>query len=73
MPVDALVTEVRATQKGLALDGDAAGTLSPDVFFKFFGYAINDTGSQRAPGARGEFGSQAIRPRSSYHLQVIML
>ncbi len=32
------------------LDGDGADTLSPEVLFEFFGRAINDTGSRRAPG-----------------------
>jgi quercetin dioxygenase-like cupin family protein len=29
------------------------------------------TGSRPAPGASGEFGSHAIRPRSSHHMQVM--
>jgi hypothetical protein len=56
----------------MALDGDAADTLSPEVLFEFIGHAINDTGSRPAPGASGEFGSHAIRPRSRHHMQLMI-
>jgi hypothetical protein len=37
----------------------------------FFECTTKATGSRLSPGASGEFGSHAIRPRSSHHMQVM--
>jgi hypothetical protein len=41
--------------------------------FKISLCATNAAGSRLSPGASGEFGSHAIRPHSSHHMQVMTI
>ena len=41
------------------------------MIVKVIGYLMKDAGSRLPPGASGEFGSHAIRPRSGHHMQVM--